>query len=135
MHLLSGSVVVAGATCFIGFTVLVFFNASVAERFLSGFASSAKTHYIEQILRILVGGALVIYSSSMWQAGLFWLIGWIIVASSVGLLLIPWQWHHRLAEKLLPVLIQHMRLYAIGSLAFGIFILYAALAPHLKSAA
>ena len=70
----------------------------------------------------------------MWQTDVFWLIGWAIVVSSVGLMLVPWQWHHRFGKKVLPVLIQHMRLYAIGMFAFGAVILYAVFVPLLKGA-
>ncbi|HLJ90149.1 MAG TPA: hypothetical protein VKZ53_25285 [Candidatus Angelobacter sp.] len=132
MHLLSGLVLVAGGVFFISLTVLVFAKPAVAERFLMGFATSARAHFVEQILRVLFGGSLVIDSTDMWQTDAFRFIGWAIVASSVGLMLIPWQWHHRFGKKVLPVLIQHMRLYAIGSFAFGAVILYAVFAPQLK---
>jgi hypothetical protein len=134
IHLLSGLVVVASGTFFIGLTMLVFAKPAVAERFFMSFASSARTHFIEQILRVILGGSLVIYSTTMWQPDIFRLIGWAIVVSSVGLMLIPWQWHHRFGKKVLPVLIQHMRLYAIGMFAFGAVILYAVFAPQLKGA-
>src|SRR5262245_31749565 len=111
MHFVSGLVVIAGAMSFIGLAVLVFAMPAVAERFLMGFASSARTHFAEQILRVLFGGSLVFYSSSMWQSHLFRLIGWAIVVSSVALMLVPWQWHHRFGKRVLPVLTRHMRLY------------------------
>jgi uncharacterized protein YjeT (DUF2065 family) len=60
----------------------------------------------------------------MWQANMFRLIGWVIVATSVGLILIPRQWHHRFGERVLPMVIRHMRLYAVGLLAFGALLLY-----------
>jgi uncharacterized protein YjeT (DUF2065 family) len=125
LRLLSGLVVVASATLLIGLTVLVFAKPRVAERFFRGFASSARTHFAEQVFRVLFGGALVVYSSAMWQTDVFKFIGWLIVISSVLLMVFPWQWHHRFAEKILPVFIQYMRLYAVGSFAFGAVILYA----------
>ena len=134
MQLISGLVVVASGAYFIGITVLVFAKPAVAERFFRGFASSARTHFVEQILRVLLGGSLVIYSPAMWQTDIFRLIGWVIVVSSVALMLFPWQWHHRFGKKILPVFIQHMRLYAIGTFAFGAVILYAVFAPQLKGA-
>jgi len=132
LHLLSGSVVVAGAAFLIGLTVLVFAKPAVAEGFFRGFASSARTHFAEQILRVLFGGSLVIYSSAMSQPDVFRFIGWAIVISSVVLVVLPWQWHHRFGKAILPVLIQHMRLYAMGSFAFGAVILYAVFASQLN---
>lgn len=134
VHLLSGLVVVASAMLLIGVTVLVFTKSAVAERFFRGFASSARTHFAEQIFRVVFGGSLVIYSSAMWQTGVFRLIGWLLVVSSVVLMLLPWQWHHRFGQKILPMFIQHMWLYAIGSFAFGVAILYAVFAPKFDGA-
>jgi len=134
MHLLAGIILVTGSLFFICLTVLVFAKPGMAERFFRGFASSARTHLVEQILRVLFGASLVIYSTAMWQTEVFRFVGGVIVASSVALLLCPWQWHHRFAEKIFPVFIQHMRLYAIGAFAFGALILYAVFAARLRSA-
>jgi hypothetical protein len=134
MHLLAGLVVVASDTLLIGVMVLVFAKPAMAERFFRGFASSARTHFAEQIFRVLFGGSLVVYSSAMWQTDVFRLIGWLIVVSSVALMLLPWQWHHRFGQKIMPRFIQHMWLYAIGSFAFGAFILYAVFAPQFNLA-
>jgi hypothetical protein len=134
MHLLSGIVVVVSALLLIGVAVLVFGKPAAAERFFRSFASSARTHFAEQFFRVVFGGSLVIYSSAMWQAGAFWLIGWLLVVSSVLLMLLPWQWHHRFGQKIMPRFIQHMWLYAIGSFAFGAAILYAVFTPQLRGA-
>ena len=133
-HLLSGLVLVASGGYFIWLTVFVFAKPVVAERFFRNFASSARTHFVEQVLRALFGGSLVIYSAAMWQAAIFRAIGWVVLVSSVGLVLIPWQWHHRFAKRVLPIFIRYMRLYAISAFVFGIIILYAIIAPQLKRA-
>lgn len=134
MHVLAGIVVVASALLLIGVAVLVFARPAVAERFFSGFASSARTHFAEQIFRVVFGGSLVIYSSAMWQTGAFRIVGWLLAVSSVLLMLFPWQWHHRFGQKIMPRFIQHMWLYAIGSFAFGAVILYAVFASPLHGA-
>jgi uncharacterized protein YjeT (DUF2065 family) len=134
LRLISGLVVVASATLLIGLTVLVFAKPGVAERLFRGFASSARTHFAEQICRVLFGGSLVIYSSAMWKTDIFRLIGWFIVVTSVALMASPWQWHQRFAKQILPVFLQYMRLYAVGSFAFGAVILYAVFAPQLNGA-
>jgi hypothetical protein len=96
----------------------------IAERFLIRFASSARTHYVEQIFRLLIGAALIVLSPAMWQPIMFWLVGWAIVVISAALMCVPWQWHHRFGKRLLPIVVRHLRLYAIGSLAFGALLLY-----------
>jgi hypothetical protein len=122
--LLSGIVVVGFCLFLIGLAVVIATTPSFAERFLRSFASSAPAHYTEQGLRVLVGAAIVNFASSMWYPELFRLFGWLIVVTAVGLLLIPWQWHHKLGTWVMPLVIRHMRLFALGASALGAFILY-----------
>lgn len=129
MSLVAGAVVVAFSLFLIGLTGVVFARPALAERFFRSFASSARTHYLEQALRLLMGASLVVLSPAMWQPHVFRLIGWAIVLSSVGLILAPWRWHHRFGERLLPMFIRHMRLYGLGAFAFGAFLLYGVFAP------
>ena len=108
----------------ITFTGVVFAKPAIAERFLAAFASSARTHYAEQVLRLLIGAALVVLSPAMWQSNMFLLVGWAIVISSVALMCAPWQWHHRFGERVRPIFMRHLRLYAVGAFAFGALLLY-----------
>jgi NADH:ubiquinone oxidoreductase subunit K len=124
MTLLAGIVVVAFALFLIGLTGVVFAKPALAERFLMSFASSARAHYIEQACRLLIGSSLVVLSPAMWQTMVFRLIGWAIVTTSMGLLLSPWQWHHRFGVLVRPTFVRHVKLYAVGLLAFGCLLLY-----------
>jgi len=124
MSVAAAVVVVAFGLSLIAFAGAAFTKPAVAERFLTAFASSARTHYVEQVVRLVVGAALVVRSPIMWQPKMFWLVGWAIVVSSAVLLCVPWQWHQRLGERVLPLLVRHLRLYAAGSFAFGALLLY-----------
>ena len=124
MSLVAAIVVVAFGILLISFTGVVLAKPAIAERFLMLFASSARTHYVEQVFRLLVGAALVVLSQAMWQPKLFWLVGWAIVGTSAALMCVPWQWHHRFGERVRPILVRHLRLYAVGSFAFGALLLY-----------
>ncbi|HKV74853.1 MAG TPA: hypothetical protein VJN95_10075 [Gemmatimonadales bacterium] len=124
MTLLAAIVVGACGLAFIAFTGVVFAKPALAERFLASFASSARAHYVEMAFRLLFGASLVVLAPVMWPATLFRIIGWAIVISSVVLLLMPWQWHHRLGTRVLPTLIRRMKVYAIGVFAFGCLLLY-----------
>jgi hypothetical protein len=124
MSLLASFVVVAFGLFLIAFTGVVFAKPAIAERFLMRFASSARTHYVEQAFRLLIGAALVVLSPAMWQANVFRLVGWAIVISSVALMCVPWQWHDRFGERLRPIVVRHVRLYAVGACAFGALLLY-----------
>ena len=124
MSVAAAVVVVAFGLLLIAFPGVAFAKPAIAERFLTAFATSARTHYVEQVVRLLVGAALVVRSPTMWQPRMFWLLGWAIVVSSAVLMCVPWQWHHRLGERMLPLLVRHLRLYAVGSLALGALLLY-----------
>jgi hypothetical protein len=124
MSLVASFVVVAFGLLLIAFTGVAFANPTTAELFLMRFASSARTHYIEQIFRFLIGAALVVLSPAMWQPIMFRLVGWAIVVSSIALVCVPWRWHRRFGERMLPIVVRHLRLYAVGSLAFGVLLLY-----------
>ena len=122
MSAVAGAILVAFGFFLVGLTVVVFAKPAVAEHFFMSFASSARTHYTEQIVRLLIGASLVIRSGAMWQPKVFWLVGWAIVLSSLVLILTPWQWHDRFGEAVRPMLIRHMKLFAVGLLAFDFYL-------------
>lgn len=124
MSVSAAVVVVAFGVSLIVFAGVAFAKPSMAARFLAAFASSAQAHYVEQGARLLIGAALVVRSPTMWQPHVFRLVGWAIVASSAALLCVPWRWHHWLGERVLPALVEHLRLYAVGSFGFGALLLY-----------
>ena len=123
MSVVAAVVVVVFGLALITFTGVAFAKPARAERFLMAFATSARTHYVEQAFRILVGAALVVVSSTMWQPTVFWLLGWALVVSSAALICVPWRWHDRLGERVRPMLVRYLRLYAIGACALGVLLL------------
>ena len=126
-HLIASAVVLTCSLAFITFAAIVFVKPSLAERLLAPFASSARAHYIEQSCRLTFGTSLVVLSPTMWQTSVFKAIGWLIVMTSLGLILLPWQWHHRFGERVRPLLFRYLKLYAVGALALGILLIYAAI--------
>ena len=124
MSVVAAVVVVVFGFSLITFTGVAFANPARAARFLMAFATSARTHYVEQVLRILVGAALVVLSSTMWHPKMFWLFGWAIVVSSAALICAPWQWHDRLGKRMRPMLVRFVKLYAVGAFALGVLLLY-----------
>jgi hypothetical protein len=131
MNLVACVVVVGFATFLFGLTAVVFAKPALAERFFRGFASSARTHVTEQALRLLLGAALVVRSPEMWRPGVFLAIGWTLVVSSAALLILPWRWHHKLGVRVLPMVVRHMKLYAVGMFIFGALLLYGLFVPLL----
>jgi uncharacterized membrane protein len=124
VRLLSGVVVVAFCLFLIGLAVVIATRPPLAERFLRSFASSARAHYTEQGLRLLVGAAIINFASSMWHPEVFVVFGWLIAVSAMALLLTPWRWHQRFGTWVIPLVIRHMRLFAIGAFALGALVLY-----------
>lgn len=97
-----------------------------ASQFLLGFASSQRLHVTEMCLRLLVGGALVLFAPRMPLSPVFGLFGWVLIATSICLLLIPWKWHHRFAQRAVPLFTRRIALLGLVSLAIGGLILWAA---------
>jgi len=135
MNAVAGAILVAFGLFLVGLTVVVFAKPAIAERFFLSFASSARAHYTEQVVRLLIGASLIIRSAAMWQPRVFWFVGWAIVLSSLMLIATPWQWHHRFGEEVRPMLIRHMKLFAVGLLAFGVLLIYGVLTAISTSAA
>ena len=124
VDLVSGIVVVGSCLFLIGLAVVIATRPSLAKRFLASFASSARAHYAEQGSRLLAGAAMVNFAPLMWFPDLFKLFGWFLAVSAVGLLLIPWQWHHKFGSWAIPLAIRHLNLIAVGASALGGLILY-----------
>lgn len=135
LNAVAGAILVAFGLFLVALTVVVFARPTVAERFFMSFASSARAHYTEQVVRLVIGLSLIIRSVAMWQPKAFWIVGWAVVLSSLVLIVTPWKWHDRFGEKVRPMLIRRMKLYAIGLLAFGVFIIYAVFTGVSPSAA
>lgn len=60
----------------------------------------------------------------MWYPELFTLFGWLLIVTTAGLLLIPWQWRNTFSTRVMPPVFRHMRLFALGAFALGAFVLY-----------
>ncbi len=127
MKILSGLIVVSIGIFLIGLSVVIAVKPMRAQRFLKSFASSARAHYTEQAIRLTVGAAIVVFAPLMLFSYFFNFFGWLLVVTTVGLLLIPWQWHHKFGEWAIPLAIRHLKLYGICTFVLGSFILYSVL--------
>lgn len=90
-----------------------------ANHFLRGFASSARVHYVELSARLLVGAALLVYAPHMFASGVFTLFGWVLVLTTVCLLLLPWRWHRRFAQQAVTWAIAYIKVIGVFSLVLG----------------
>ncbi len=124
------AVVVLAAVYLIGLAAASVFAPAQTARFLDGFAGSARAHYTEIGLRLLVGAALVVAAPSLLYRDVFYLFGWIVVVTSVLLLLLPWRWHRRFARIVVPPLTRRVWLFGLLSLPLGGVLLFAVLWPR-----
>jgi hypothetical protein len=71
-----------------------------------------------------VGAAIVNVAHSMWHPELFTIFGWLIAVTAAALLLTPWRWHHTWGTWVMPAVFRHLKLFALGACALGVFLLY-----------
>lgn len=102
----------------------------LARRFLGGFATTRRLHFTELALRVVSGTALVISAPRMACAAAILCFGWLLVATSVGLALVPWRLHQRFAAWSVPQATQYLPLIGVASLAGGIGLIIAVVLPR-----
>jgi hypothetical protein len=111
--------VVLTCTYFLGLGAVALLVPGQAKRFLLGFARTARAHYAEMLMRLVIGGSLVGYGPHMFAAHAVGLFGWVILVTTAGLLLLPWRWHHRFAQRVVPPATRYITVIGWCSLALG----------------
>lgn len=127
MAWLAGAIVIAAGVWLVGLAVAILLCREATAAFIRRFASSARAHYTEQMLRLVVGGALILYADQMRHVRLFQIFGGLLVVTAAVLMIMPWKWHQRFGERVIPWIIQYLGLYALAALGLGLFVLYAAI--------
>lgn len=123
INLIASILVLLTGLYLIGLAVVTFWAPARAMRFLAGLASSAVTHYLELGLRLVAGAAILLSAPQMLFSGFFVVAGWVLVATTAGLAVIPWQWHHRFAQRAVPYATRNLWLVAVASFLLGGFVL------------
>ncbi len=123
IDMLASILVLLAGFYLVGLAGLLLVSPVRGKQFLGGFASSALTHYLELVIRLIVGVAILLYAPQMLFSGFFVILGWILVVTTASLFAVPWQWHHRFAQWGVPYATRHLRLIAIASFVFGGFVL------------
>ncbi|HEY9030899.1 MAG TPA: hypothetical protein VIM93_06015 [Kangiella sp.] len=117
-------IILVAALFLIGFAFIAFIKPTTAKHFLHQFASSAQTHYSEQLIRIVFGLSLILYAPQMQFMHFHLALGWLLVITSLALLGVPWRWHKKFADKVIPWVILLLPVYAIGCLVLGGTLVY-----------
>jgi len=129
MDILAGVITTVFGIYLTSLFAIAFVKKKSVVNYLSSFASSAKAHYSEQIIRLTAGIGLVVYSSEMIFSELFKIFGWTLIITSLVLLTIPWKWHHKFGQWAIPFVIKNLRLYTLIASLLGIIILYCTIMP------
>jgi hypothetical protein len=124
MELVSSVIVWGFAIGLILFEALVLNAKPKAINFLNAFVKTPRHHFLEQILRLIVGTAIIVQAPNMAFSELFGIFGWVIIITSLMLIGLPWRWHQNFARKVIPTVIKYIHLYGILCLTLGIFITY-----------
>ncbi|MDI1242148.1 MAG: hypothetical protein PSX80_09540 [bacterium] len=99
-----------------GVTLLV---PAKAKAFLLGFATSGLTHYLEIAIRLVVGASFLFQAPQLMYPPAFTVFGWMLIATSAVLFILPWKWHHRFAEKAVPQALKYLPILGVVSLLLG----------------
>jgi hypothetical protein len=121
---LAGLVVVLFGFFLCGVSLLIFVRPEAAEKFFNTFASSVKAHFIEQIVRLMIGVALIVFAPSMHDSAVFGGLGWLIAVTAIALMLTPWRIHQRFAVWVMPIVYQYFKIFAAAAFALGLLVLY-----------
>lgn len=124
LELLALLTVLISTVYLIGLATAAFAKPERARRFLHSFASTASIHFIELIIRIIVGTAFILYAPQMKFSGVFTVFGWVLIVTTVVLFFVPWKLHRRFAEWAVPLATKRMMLLGFGSYIAGLFILF-----------
>lgn len=121
---LSASIVALTGLFFLTLAGLALFVPARAKRFLLGFATSPTAHYLELLLRIVIGAACVGFATHAPTPWVFTGFGWVLLLTSVGLLLLPWRWHQRFAQRSVPQALAFLPWIGMVSVLMGGFVLW-----------
>ena len=123
--LLASLTVLLTGLYFVLFGILLLAAPARGARFLQSFATSARAHYLELAVRLVIGAAFVVRGPTLWLSPVLVPFGWLLIATTAGLFLVPWQWHSRIAHTSVACAVRYLPLIAIASLAVGGLILAA----------
>jgi hypothetical protein len=124
-HTVAMAALVLAASYFLVLGIACLAAPARASRFLSGFATSARVHGIEMAARLAVGAALLLYAPRLPWPALFTWAGWLLVGTTAVLLAIPWHWHQRFAQRVVPQALRYLPVVGIVSVAMGAALLAA----------
>lgn len=98
------------------------------RRFLLAFASTPWVHGLELALRLLAGAALLMRAPALPWPAVFTGLGWLLVATTLVLAVLPFRWHQQFARRTVPQALRFLPLLGLASALLGGGLLWAAFA-------
>ncbi len=123
MHALTSGVIAGAGLYLLVLGVAALLMPSRVESFLGKFASSAFSHYLEVSIRLIVGAALVHKGATLSIGVIFEVFGWVLLATSLVLLCIPWQWHRKFARFAVPLATRMLPAVGVAAIVLGLALL------------
>ena len=126
MLLLAAKAILTAVAIFfliLGLTALI--RPSSAKHFLLGFATSALKHYAELATRFVVGAAMLLVAPHSAFPPALTAFGWLLIATTAIMTLIPWRVHYRFAAASVPKALRFLPMIGVSSLVLGGLLLWA----------
>lgn len=123
------AIVIAAAIFFLLLGAFAFVWPGQVRRFLLGFAGSARKHYAKLATRLVIGGAMLLFAPRTSFPMLLAAFGWLLVATTAVMALVPWRLHRRFAEATVPKALRFLPLLGVCSLVIGGLLLASAWVP------
>lgn len=112
------------AAYFVFLGLVALSKPALAQRFLLGFAESPRVHYLELMLRLIVALALLLHAPLMPYSQIFLGCAWVVLGTTLILLLLPWQWHRTFARRTVPIANRYVRWIGGVALVLGLMFLW-----------
>ncbi|MFT5232691.1 MAG: hypothetical protein ACI9UQ_000713 [Candidatus Krumholzibacteriia bacterium] len=64
---------------------------------------------------LALSAAFVFHAPRMSFSTVFSLFGWVLLSSTTCLLIVPWRWHYRFAQKAVPNVTNHIALLGLAA--------------------
>ena len=125
MLVVAKAIVFLAALFFLALGAAALVRPGVARAFLLGFANTAVKHYAELLVRILIGGSLVVVARDSAYPTALSAFGWLLIGTTAVMALVPWRVHGRFARSAVPKALRFLPLIGISSLLIGAALLWA----------
>jgi uncharacterized protein YjeT (DUF2065 family) len=119
VELIAKWIVILGGAAVAGLGATLWLRPAQGRRFLAAFASSASLHLIELANRCVLGVAILIHGPKSAFPQAMAGFGWILILTSLILLVLPWRWHRHFAERAVPLATACPRLLGTGAVVLG----------------